>query len=65
MGLLKKLGIVVLLYVIMGFAWTVMMHLAILPPPGGLEGPLNILYIIFQPITIIYFFIIVALGIPY
>ena len=62
MGLAKKLGIVVLLYVILGFVWSIMMHLAILPGPGGLEGPLNILYLVFQPITIVYFFIVVALG---
>jgi hypothetical protein len=62
MGLAKKLGIVVLLYVIIGFALAIMMHLAIIPPPGGLGGALNILYIIFQPITMLYFFIVIALG---
>lgn len=62
MGIAKKLGIVVLLYVIIGFAFGVMMHFAIIPPPGGLGGPLNILYIIFQPITMLYFFIVIALG---
>jgi hypothetical protein len=62
MGLLKKLGIVVLLYVILGLVWSVMMHFAILPPPGGLDGPLNLLYLIFQPITLIYFMIVMALG---
>lgn len=62
MGLAKKLGIVVLLYVIIGLVWSVMMHLAILPGPGGLDGPLNILYLVFQPITFVYFFIVLALG---
>jgi hypothetical protein len=62
MGLAKKLGIVVLLYVIIGLVWSVMMHMAYLPEPGGLDGPLNILYMIFQPITFIYFFIVIALG---
>ena len=62
MGLAKKLGIVVLLYVIIGIAWSVMRHLGYLPPPGGLDGPLNILYLIFEPISLIYFMIIMALG---
>lgn len=62
MGLLKKLGIVVILYVIIGFAFGAMMHLAIIPPPGGLGGALNILYIIFQPITMLYFLIVIGLG---
>ncbi|MHA2396614.1 MAG: hypothetical protein ACXAC0_07910 [Candidatus Thorarchaeota archaeon] len=62
MGLAKKLGIVVLLYVMIGLVWSVMMHLAFIPPPGGLSGPLNILYLIFQPITFVYFFIVLALG---
>ena len=62
MGIAKKLGIVVLLYVILGFVWSILMHLAILPSPGGLAGPLNILYMVFQPITIVYFFIVIALG---
>ena len=62
MGLAKKLGIVVLLYVILGLVWSVMMHFAILPAPGGLDGPLNLLYLIFQPITFVYFIIVVSLG---
>ncbi|MFW9910185.1 MAG: hypothetical protein ACFFEF_16635 [Candidatus Thorarchaeota archaeon] len=62
MGLLKKLGIIVLLYVIIGIGWSAMIHLGYLPSPGGLDGPLNILYVIFQPITFIYFMIVVSLG---
>ena len=62
MGIAKKLGIVVLLYVIIGLVWSMMMHFAILPGPGGLGGPLNILYLIFQPITFVYFMIVIALG---
>ncbi|MFW9794712.1 MAG: hypothetical protein ACFFEE_10445 [Candidatus Thorarchaeota archaeon] len=63
MGIAKKIGIVVLLYVILGLAWSVMRHMAIIPPtPGDLEGPLNILYIIFEPISLIYFMILMALG---
>jgi hypothetical protein len=62
MGLLKKLGIVILLYVVMGIGWSVMMHLGYLPSPGGLDGPLNLLYIIFEPITLIYFMIVIGLG---
>lgn len=62
MGQLKKIGIVVLIYVIVGVAFSAMMQLGYLPAPGGLEGPLNILYTIFQPITLIYFMIVIALG---
>lgn len=63
MGLAKKLGIVVLFYVILGIVWSVMRHMAIIPPsPGGLEGPLNILYLIFEPISLIYFMIVMTLG---
>ncbi len=63
MGLAKKLGIVVLLYVILGIVWSVMRHMAIIPPsPGGLEGPLNILYLIFEPISLVYFMIVMAIG---
>ncbi|MGY5857768.1 MAG: hypothetical protein RTU63_00245 [Candidatus Thorarchaeota archaeon] len=39
-----------------------MMQLAYIPDPGGLEGPLNILYIIFSPIATIYFLIVISLG---
>jgi hypothetical protein len=62
MGLLKKLGIIVLIYVIIGIGWSVMMHLGYLPTPGGLDGPLNLLYTIFQPISLIYFMIVIGLG---
>ena len=62
MGLLKKLGIIILLYVIIGVAWTAMMQLGYLPSPGGLEGPLNILYTVFSPISTVYFLIVISLG---
>jgi hypothetical protein len=62
MGLLKKLGIIILLYVIIGVVWSAMMQLGYLPTPGGLEGPLNILYMVFSPITTIYFMIAIGLG---
>jgi hypothetical protein len=62
MGLLKKLGIIVLIYVIAGFIFSAMIHLGYLPTPGGLEGPLNLLYIIFEPISLIYFMIVISLG---
>jgi hypothetical protein len=63
MGLAKKLGIIVLLYVILGFVWGILMFMSILPPPGGLGGPLNVLYIIFSPVTTIFFLILVSTGI--
>lgn len=62
MGLMKKLGILILLYVIIGVVWSMMMQLTYIPEPGGLEGPLNILYSIFSPITTIYFLIVISLG---
>ena len=64
MGIAKKIGIVILLYVIIGFVWSIMMHFGYIPPPGGLEGPLNVLYMIFEPITFIYFIIVFSLGLP-
>jgi hypothetical protein len=62
MGIAKKIGIVILLYVIAGLVWSVMRHMGYLPAPGGLEGPLNVLYIIFEPISFIYFIIIISFG---
>ncbi len=62
MGLLKKLGYIILLYVIIGIAWSVMRQFGYLPAPGGLEGPLNILYMIFEPVSLIYFMIVISLG---
>jgi hypothetical protein len=61
MGLLKKLGIVILLYVILGFVWSAMIYLLIIPPVGS--GALNVLYIIFSPITTLFFLILVSTGI--
>ncbi len=63
MGLLKKLGILILLYVILGVVWSALMYLSIIPVPGGLEGPLNVIYIIFSPITTVFFLILVSTGI--
>ncbi|MFW9787781.1 MAG: hypothetical protein ACFFE2_13480 [Candidatus Thorarchaeota archaeon] len=63
MGLPKKIGITILLYVILGFVWSVLMFYSIIPPPGGLSGPLNILYIIFSPITTVFFLILVSAGV--
>ncbi|MGY5878717.1 MAG: hypothetical protein RTV31_00645 [Candidatus Thorarchaeota archaeon] len=62
MGLMKKLGIIILLYVIIGVVWSAMMQLGYLLTPGGFEGPLNILYTIFSPISTIYFLIVISLG---
>jgi hypothetical protein len=62
MGFMKKLGIIILLYIIIGVAWSAMMQLGYLPEPGNLEGPLNILYLVFSPITTIYFLVIISLG---
>ena len=65
MGIAKKIGIIVLIYVVLGIVWSAMRQFAIIPPsPGGLEGPANILYIIFEPISFIYFMIVMSLGIP-
>ena len=63
MGLLKILGIIILLYVILGFIWGILMFMSIIPVPGGLPGPLNILYAIFSPVTTVFFLILVSTGI--
>lgn len=63
MGLLKKLGIIILLYVILGFVWGILMFMSIIPPPGGLGGALNVLYIIFSPVTTVFFLMLVSTGI--
>jgi len=34
-----------------------------IPPPGGLSGPLNVIYIIFSPVTTVFFLILVSVGI--
>ncbi|MBN2231070.1 MAG: hypothetical protein JW779_15910 [Candidatus Thorarchaeota archaeon] len=62
MGLLKRLGYILLLYVIIDIAWSVMVHMGHLPSPSGLEGPLNILYVVFELISFIYFIIVISLG---
>jgi hypothetical protein len=63
MGLLKKIGIVILLYIILGFVWGALIFMSIIPPPGGLSGPLNVIYIIFSPVTTVFFLILVSVGI--
>jgi len=63
MGLVKKLGIIILLYVVIGVVWAVLMQIGYIPEPGGLgDTPLNILYTIFSPITFIYFTITYSIG---
>ena len=64
MGLLKKLGIIILLYVVIGIAWTAMMQFGHIPDAsvGFGDSPLNILYTIFSPITFIYYLIINSIG---
>ena len=63
MGLLKKLGIIILLYVILGVVWSVLIYMLIVPPGGFGDSPLNILYTIFSPITTVFFLILVSTGI--
>ena len=63
MGLLKKLGIIILLYVILGVVWSVLIYMLIVPPGGFGDSPLNVLYTIFSPITTIFFLILVSTGI--
>ncbi len=53
MGLLKKLGIVVLLYVILGFVLN-FMYWGYFPLPDVVDDIVNILRIIFLPINIIF-----------
>ena len=63
MGIAKKLGIVILLYFILGVAWSLLIWQGTLPQDAGaLEGPANILYIIFGPVTMIVFMILGSLG---
>lgn len=63
MGLLKKLGIIILLYVILGVVWSALIYMLIVPPGGFGDSPLNILYTIFSPITTVFFLILVSTGI--
>ncbi len=65
MGIAKKIGILILVYFIAGLLWTILRFMNIIPiSPGGLDGPLNILYIVFEPVSLIFFLIIGSLGIP-
>jgi len=63
MGLLKKLGIIILLYVILGVVWSALIYMLIVPPGGFGDSPLNVLYTIFSPITTVFFLILVSTGI--
>ncbi|MHA2179511.1 MAG: hypothetical protein ACXAAO_15095 [Candidatus Thorarchaeota archaeon] len=56
MGLAKKLGIVVLLYVIFGFVLN-FMYWGYFPLPGVVEDIVNSLRIIFLPINIIFIYL--------
>ncbi len=62
MGVLKKLGLVFMAYVILGVIWSVLIQFGIIPPAGGLGGALNVLYIIFTPVSLVYFTILYSLG---
>jgi hypothetical protein len=63
MGIAKKVGIVILFYLLVGLVWSVLRWQNIIPiEPGGLEGPLNILYLIFEPVSFVFFMLLVALG---
>jgi hypothetical protein len=56
LGLAKKLGIVVLLYVIFGFVLN-FMYWGYFPLPGVVEDIVNSLRIIFLPINIIFIYL--------
>ncbi len=63
MGIAKKIGIIILVYFILGLVWSFMRWQNIIPmSPGGLDGPLNILYLIFDPVSIIVFMILGSLN---
>ncbi|MGY5852688.1 MAG: hypothetical protein RTU92_03895 [Candidatus Thorarchaeota archaeon] len=63
MGIAKKIGIVFLLYFILGTIWSILIWQGMLPmDAGGLEGPANILYIVFGPVTMIIFMILGSAG---
>jgi hypothetical protein len=63
MGIGKKIGIVVLVYLILGVVWSVLAWQNIVPmQAGGLEGPANILYLIFSPVSLLVFMILGSLG---
>jgi len=62
MGVLRKLGIVILVYIIVGVIWSALIQFGIIPPAGGLGGALNVLYIIFMPVSFVYFIILGSFG---
>ena len=63
MGAAKKIGIIILIYFIVGLVWSILRWQNIVPlEAGGLEGPANILYIIFDPVSLIVFMILGSLG---
>ncbi len=63
MGIAKKIGILILVYLLVGLVWSVLRWHNIIPiEPGGLEGPLNILYLVFEPVSFLFFMLLIALG---
>ncbi len=63
MGIGKKIGIIVLVYLILGVVWSILAWQNIVPmEAGGLEGPANILYLIFSPVSLLVFMILGSLG---
>ena len=63
MGAAKKLGIIILIYFITVLVWSILRWQNIVPlEAGGFEGPANILYIIFDPVSLIVFMILGSLG---
>ncbi|MBD3405362.1 MAG: hypothetical protein GF411_04385 [Candidatus Lokiarchaeota archaeon] len=61
MSLKKKLGILLLLYVILGFAYNIGISYGVIPF-GEAAGPLNVLFWIFYPIALIWTLIAASLG---
>lgn len=63
MGAARKLGIIVLVYIILGVVWSLLAWQNFVPmEAGGLEGPANILYLIFSPVSLLVFMILGSLG---
>jgi hypothetical protein len=64
MGAAKKIGIIILLYLLIGVVWSILRWQNIIPlsAEDGLEGPLNILYLIFDPVSLIVFMLLGTLG---
>jgi hypothetical protein len=64
MGVAKKIGIIILIYLLAGVVWSLLRWQNIIPlsSDDGLEGPLNILYLIFDPVSLIVFMLLGSLG---